>query len=287
MTVASYRDAVTRTALVDGVAVAYREAGPKGGIPLILLVHLAATLDNWDAAVIDPLAQRRHVIAFDNRGVGASGGSVPDTIEQMAEDAAHVIAALGYDRVDVFGLSMGGMVAQALVLRHPHLVRRLILAGTGPKGGKGIDKVAGTTYRDTLAATLTRRDPKELLFFNRNPAGKVAGKAFIARLSDRTADRDAPIRLGAFRTQLKAITSWGRGTPDDLGRIAQPTLIVNGDNDRMVPTVLSEDLHRRIPGSELIIYPNAGHGSVFQHHEAFTRTMVEFLEHGQDTRSTT
>jgi pimeloyl-ACP methyl ester carboxylesterase len=274
----SYRTAATRTIEVDGVAFAYRELGPRGHTPLILLVHLAATLDNWDAAVVDPLAERRHVIAFDNRGVGATGGSVPDTIEAMAEDTARFIGALGYERVDVLGLSMGGMIAQSLVLRHPHLVRRLILAGTGPQGGTGIDKVAGLTYREALAASLTRRDAKELLFFNRNRAGKAAAKAFIARLDERTTDRDTPIRLGALRTQLRAITAWGRGAPDDLARIAQSTLIVNGDDDRMVPSALSEDLHRRIPGSELIIYPDAGHGSVFQRHEAFTRAALDHLE---------
>ena len=173
----------------------------------------------------------------------------------MADDAYTFITALGLTTVDVFSFSLGGMVAQALVLKHPVLVRKLILTGTGPAGGDGIDKVAGTTYYDTLRATLTRRDPKEYLFFNRDDVGKRAARAFVERLNERTADRDAKISVQAFQTQLKAIKRWGRSTPADLSKITQPTLIANGDNDRMVPSVLSEDMHRRIAGSQLVIYP--------------------------------
>jgi pimeloyl-ACP methyl ester carboxylesterase len=136
---------------------------------------------------------------------------------------------------------------------------------------------AATTYFDMLRAALTRSDPKEYLFFNRNATGKAAARAFVNRLKERTVDRDAPIKLKAFRTQLKAIKKWGRGTPDDLSKITQPTLIANGDNDRMVPSILSEDLHRRIEGSELIMYPDSGHGGIFQFHDRFAPVAVEFL----------
>ena len=149
--ITSYSKAPAHTVSAGGVSYAYRELGPKGGIPVIFFVHLAATLDNWDPRIIDPIAQRHHVIAFDNRGVGASTGTVPDTIEAMADDAYAFITALGFSTVDVFSFSLGGMVAQALVFKHPNLVRKLILTGTGPAGGKDIDKVAGTTYYDTLA----------------------------------------------------------------------------------------------------------------------------------------
>ena len=160
------------------------------------------------------------------------------------------------------------MIAQDLVVKHPELVRKLVLTGTGPKGGKDMDKVARHhLLGHRCAPTLTRSDPKEFLFFNRNAAGKTAGKAFVERLSERTVDRDAKIKVKAFQTQLKAIKKWGRSAPADLSRITQPTLIANGDNDRMVPSVLSEDLHRRIKGSELIIYPDSGHGGIFQYHE--------------------
>jgi len=179
--------------------------------------------------------------------------------------------------VDVFGFSLGGMVAQDLVITHPQLVRKLVLTGTGPRGGKDMDKVVGVTYWDILRATLTRSDPKEFLFFNRNTIGKKAGKEFVARLRERAVDRDKDMALKGFPTQLKAIVKYGRSTPSDLTVITQPTLIANGDSDRMVPSVLSRDLHQRIAGSELIIYPDAGHGGIFQFHEEFAPLAAEFL----------
>ncbi|WP_327635418.1 alpha/beta hydrolase [Kribbella sp. NBC_00482] len=275
--ITAYKDAPARTVDAGGVTYAYRELGPKGGIPVVFFVHLAATLDNWDPRIIDPIAANHHVIAFDNRGVGASTGRVPDSIEAMADDAYAFITALGFDKIDVFSFSLGGMIAQALVVKHPDLVRKLVLTGTGPAGGKDIDKVAGTTYFDILRATVTRSDPKEFLFFNRNATGKPAARAFVDRLKERTADRDAEIKVQAFQTQLKAIKKWGRSAPADLSKITQPTLIANGDNDRMVPSVLSEDLHRRIKGSDLIIYPDSGHGGIFQYHQKFAPVAVDFL----------
>ncbi len=273
----SYAQAPARTVDVGDVTYTYRELGPKGGIPVVFFVHLAANLDNWDPRIVDPIAKDHHVITFDNRGVGASSGDVPDTVEAMADDAYTFIRALGFDKIDVFSFSLGGMIAQALVAKHPELVRKLILTGTGPAGGTDIDKVAGTTYFDILRAALTRSDPKEFLFFNRNATGKPAAKAFVKRLQERTVDRDTPVTAKAFQTQLKAIKKWGRSSPADLSKVTQPTLIANGDNDRMVPSVLSEDLHRRIAGSELIIYPDSGHGGIFQFHDRFAPIAVEFL----------
>jgi len=275
--ITSYADAPARTITAGGTTYAYRELGPKGGIPVVFFVHLAATLDNWDPRIVDAIAKTRHVITFDQRGVGASTGKVPDSIEEAADHAYEFITALGFDKIDVFSFSMGGMIAQDLIVKHPDLIRKLVLTGTGPRGGKDIDKVVGVTYRDILRATLTRSDPKEFLFFNRNAAGKPAAKAFVKRLQERTIDRDKPIGTKAFRTQLKAIQKFGRSAPSDLSTFTQPTLIANGDNDRMVPSVLSEELHRRIKGSELIIYPDSGHGGVFQFHEKFAPVAVEFL----------
>ncbi|KUM33245.1 alpha/beta fold hydrolase [Arthrobacter sp. EPSL27] len=274
----SYAAAPTRSIDADGVSYAYRELGPKGGVPVVFFHHLGANLDNWDPRIIDPIAQEHHVVTFDNRGLGASTGAVPDSIEAMADDAATFIRALGFEEVDVFGFSLGGMVAQELIGKHPGLVRKLILAGTGPRGGKGIDNVARVTYLDVLRAALVRADPKEFLFFNRNAAGKQAARAFIARLQERTAGRDRPVRIRAFRTQLKAIRDWGRAEPADLSAIRQPTLIANGDHDRMVPSNLSMDLHRRIAGSELVMYEDSGHGGIFQFHGQFVPAAVGFLK---------
>ncbi|TQJ36326.1 alpha/beta fold hydrolase [Arthrobacter sp. SLBN-122] len=276
-TVTSYAKAPAKSLTAGGNTYSYRELGPKGGIPVVFFVHLAATMDNWDPRIIDPIARNRHVITFDQPGVGASSGRVPDSIEAMADDAYSFVTALGLSRIDAFSFSMGGMIAQDLALKHPHLVRRLVLAGTGPRGGKDMDKVVFTTYWDIFRATLTRSDPKEFLFFNRNATGKAAAKAFIDRLKERTEDRDKTISTSAFQTQLKAIQKFGRSAPSDLSTLAIPTLIANGDNDRMVPSVLSNDLHRRIKASELIIYPDSGHAGIFQHHAAFARAAVAFL----------
>lgn len=273
----SYAKAPNKTVDADGITFAYRELGPAEEVPVIFFVHLAGTLDNWDPRIVDAIAQHRHVIAFDQPGVGGSSGKVPATLEEAADDAYAFITALGYRKIDVFSFSMGGMIAQDLVVKHPDLVRKLVLTGTGPRGGKDMDKVVGTTYWDVLRATVTFSDPKEFLFFNRDRAGKEAGKAFIGRLKERATDRDKNITLPAFQTQLTAIAKYGRSKPSDLSVITGPTLIANGDNDRMVPSILSKDLHERIAGSELIIYPNSGHGGIFQYWEQFAPVAVKFL----------
>lgn len=275
--VTSYAAAPAKTVTANGIRFAYRELGPRGGIPVVFFVHLAATLDNWDPRIVDAIAAHRHVITFDQQGVGASSGRVPATIEEAADDAYAFIRALGHEQIDVFSFSMGGMIAQDLVVAHPELVRRLVLTGTGPRGGKDMDKVVGVTYLDLVRSVLTRSDIKEFLFFNRDRVGKAAAKAFVGRLQERTRDRDATISNKAFTTQLKAIQRFGRSVPSDLSGITQPTLIANGDHDRMVPSTLSHDLHRRIAGSELIIYPNSGHGGIFQYWEQFAPVAARFL----------
>lgn len=276
--ITSYAQAPAKTVTVGGDTFAYRELGPTEEIPVVFFVHLAATLDNWDPRIVDAIAKTRHVITFDQLGVGASSGRVPATLEEAADDAYRFITTgLGYTKIDVFSFSMGGMIAQDLVVKHPDLVRSLILTGTGPRGGKDMDKVVRTTYWDIFRSVITRSDPKEFLFFNRDADGKRAGKAFIERLEERTVDRDQKITNKAFGTQLKAIVAYGRSAPTDLSVITAPTLIANGDNDRMVPSILSEDLHRRIAGSELIIYPNSGHGGIFQYGEKFAPVAAKFL----------
>jgi pimeloyl-ACP methyl ester carboxylesterase len=195
----------------------------------------------------------------------------------MARDAFTFIRALGFDQVDLFGLSMGGMIAQVIAQQQPQLVRKMIIAGTGPAGGEGVDKVTRITYLDTARGLLTRQDPKQFLFFTRTPNGRRAGKEFLARLEERTNDRDKAISVRSFRAQLKAIHRWGRQTPADLASIHQPVLLINGDSDKMVPTKNTVDLHRRLPNSQLVIYPDAGHGGVFQFHQDFAKRALEFL----------
>src|SRR5437763_4635340 len=268
----------TRTITAGGVAFAYRELGANNpGTPVVFLIHLAAVLDNWDPRLVDGLATSHHVITFDTRGVGASSGAPASSIEQMATDAITFIRAMGFEQVDLFGFSMGGMIAQEIVLMEPHLVRKMIIAGTGPAGGEGISKVARVTYLDIVRGFLTRQDPKQFLFFTRTPNGIRAGKEFLARLKERSENRDKEATVTVLQAQLKALRRWGSKEPADLSKIQQPVLVANGDSDRMVPTKNTHDLARRLPHSDLIIYPDAGHGGVFQFHADFVPKALAFL----------
>ena len=224
-----WRDAPTQSVSAAGADFAYRELGQhNGGTPVVFLVHLAAVLDNWDPRVVDGFAAKHHVVAFDNRGVGASTGTPANTIEQMADDAIAFVKAKGFKQVDLFGFSMGGMIAQEIVLKEPDLVRKLILAGTGPAGGPGISTVAGVANYDLLRATFTGQDPKQYLFFTRTPNGIDAGKVFLKRLQERTKNRDKDISIGAYVAQLQALSAWGQKRPADLSVIKQPVLVEIG-----------------------------------------------------------
>ena len=273
-----YKDAPTSMIDVGGANFAYRQLGASNGVPVIFLNHLGAVLDNWDPRVIDGVAARRRVITFDNRGVGASEGSTPDSVEAMARDAVAFIRALGFAQVDLVGFSLGGMVSQVIAQEEPQLVRRIVLAGTGSAGGVGIDKVTSLTIRDMVKGALTFKDPKHYLFFTRTANGKSAARAFMQRLKERTDNRDKPISITAFRAQLKAIHAWGRQKPSDLTGIRQPVLVANGEADRMVPSSNSVDLARRLPNAQLTLYKDAGHGGIFQYHEEFVPRVLEFLE---------
>lgn len=275
----TWTESPTSQVKTGGEILAYRELGTAGGPPVLMLAHLGATLDEWDPRVIDALAQNHHVLAVDLPGVGASTGIVPPTIKAMADAAVGFIEAMGFTSVDIAGFSMGGFIAQQIALDRPDLVRRLVLTGTGPAGGHGINKTTGPAYVywDMLRGTMARTDAKEFLFFNRDDTGRTAAKAYLKRLNERIMDRDTPITVRAFRTQLKAIQAWGREKPQNLSLITAPTLIANGDRDRMVPSDLSADLHRRIPNSKLMLYPNSGHGGVFQHHKQFNHIALEHL----------
>lgn len=274
----TWKTVPTQTISANGISFAYREMGQhNGGTPVVFLVHLAAVLDNWDPRIMDGIAAQRHVIAFDNRGVGASTGSPSNSIEQMADDVITFIQAKGLDQVDLFGFSMGGMIAQEMALKQPQLIRKMILAGTGPAGGEGISTVAGVANFDILRGLLTGQDPKQYLFFTRTPNGIEAGKAFLARLNERTDNRDTEISVAAYIAQLQALRAWGQKKPADLSVLKQPVLVVNGDHDRMVPTTNTHDLARRLPHSTAIIYPDAGHGGIFQFHTDFVPSALAFL----------
>ena len=274
----TYQHAPTETIDIGGTRFAYRQLGADTGVPVVFLNHLAAVLDNWDPRVIDGIAAKRRVIVFDNRGIGASGSSTPNSVEAMARDAIAFIRQLGFDQVDLLGFSLGGMVSQVIAQDQPQLVRKLILAGTGPAGGEGIDKVTPITLRAMTRGAVTFKDPKTYLFFTRTQNGRKAAREFLERLKERTQDRDKAISPISFRAQLKAIHAWANQQPSDLSNIRQPALIANGDQDRMVPSSNSVELARRLPNARLKLYPDAGHGGVFQYHQEFVAEALDFLE---------
>jgi pimeloyl-ACP methyl ester carboxylesterase len=271
-------DVPTRTIDVGGVPFAYRELGPAEGVPVVFLHHLMAVLDDWDPRVIDGIAARHRVITFDNRGVGASGGTVPHTVEKMGQDAIAFIRAMGLEQVDLLGFSLGGAVAQMVALQAPELVRRMILAGTGPRGAGGVEEITKIAVGAYVKSALTLKDARTFLFFPRNVEGKRAAKDYFARLKERTQNRDKGISLQARRAQLKAIRAAGLHEPDDLSVITQPVFVANGDHDLMVASSHSTDIARRIPNARLKIYPNSGHGGVFQYHREFVTEVLEFLD---------
>jgi pimeloyl-ACP methyl ester carboxylesterase len=273
----TWKDTPNRTIDVGDVTFAYRELGPGSDIPVVFLHHLTAVLDDWDPRVIDGIAAHHRVIAFDNRGVGASGGSVPPTVEQMGTDAVAFIRALGLVRVDLLGFSLGGGVAQMVALQAPDLVRRMILAGTGPRGGGGIDKMATIVGSAYAKALFTLSDPRNFLFFPRTPEGKRAAADYLGRLKERSRNRDKKISNQARIAQIKSIRHAGQSEPDDLSLITQPVFVANGDHDLMVDSAHSTDMARRLPNAQLKIYPDSGHGGVFQHYQAFVPDALHFL----------
>jgi pimeloyl-ACP methyl ester carboxylesterase len=274
----AWKNAPTKTVDVGGTKMVYRQLGPDTGVPVIFLNHLAAELDRWDPRVVDGIATRRRVIVFDNRGIGASEGKTPTSVEAMARDAVAFIRALGFAQVDLFGFSLGGFISQVIAQAEPQLVRKIILAGTGPAGGPGIDKVTSVTIRDVVKGVLTFRHPEYYLFFTATRNGRNEARKFLARLKERSEDRDKGVAIAAFSAQLKAIHAWGRQRPADLSRIHHPVLVANGDHDKMVPSNNSVDMARRLPNAELVLYEDAGHGGVFQYHQAFVKKALEFLE---------
>ncbi|HRH70441.1 MAG TPA: alpha/beta hydrolase [Flavobacteriales bacterium] len=261
----------------NGIKYAYRRLGNRQAVPVIYFNHLSANLDNCDPRVMDGLAAKHEIISFDTRGVGSTSGTVATSIQDMAKDGLAFIKALGYSQVDIIGFSMGGFIAQELMAMEPTLVRKLVLAGSGPRGGKGVSDVVGITYWDIVKGIFTFRDAKFYLFFTTTTNGKNAARNFLARLKERTADRDKAVPVSTIRTQLHAIRDWGHEQPADLSVFKQPVLVINGDNDRMVPTPNSYDMAKRFPNAALHIYEEAAHGAVFQHHEDFVKRALAFF----------
>jgi pimeloyl-ACP methyl ester carboxylesterase len=255
----TFQNAKTKTIDVAGTKFAYREFGENKGVPVIFLNHLAAELDRWDPRVVDGIASKRRVIVFDNRGIGGSEGSAPNTVEAMATDAIAFIHALGFEQVDLFGFSLGGFVSQVIVQEEPQLIRKIILGGTGPAGGTGIDKVTRVTIYDMIKAGLTFKHPEYYLFFTTTTNGRRSASEFLKRLKERDRDRVKGVSIPAFISQLKAIHAWGVQKPDDLSGIRQPVFVANGDSDKRWCRAVIRSTWRDVcqtPGSRSITMPD-------------------------------
>ena len=274
----THNEAVTRTVDVGGTPFAYREVGPTTGTPLVLLHHFTGVLDDWDPAVVDGLAAAHRLVLVDLRGVGASGGTTPDSVEAMAADAISFIQALGLPAVDLLGFSLGGMVAQEIVQRRPDLVRRIVLAGTSPAGDAGPADTLTVLRNAMEIAGAEGKHPKHFLFFSPTAASQAAADAFLGRLDQRTQDRDTAVTDKTIGAQVTALAKWERDSSSaGLAHVHQPVLVVNGDDDTMIPTISSFNLADQLPDAELSIYPDSGHGALFQHHELFVRQVLDFL----------
>ncbi|MES2284076.1 MAG: alpha/beta hydrolase [Bacteroidota bacterium] len=261
----------------NGIKFAYRRLGSKQEIPIIYFNHLTANLDNCDPRIMDGMAQKHEIISFDYRGVGSTSGEDAKSINDMAKDCIAFIKALGYEKVDIMAFSMGGFISQELMEMEATLVRKIILAGSGPRGGKGISDVVKLTYWDIFKGYLTFVDPKFYLFFTSTKNGKTAAREFLKRLRERTVNRDTPVKIKTLQAQLKAISIWGHEQPADLSKFKLPVLVINGDNDRMVPTPNSYDMAKRFPNAQLHIYEEAAHGAIFQHHDDFVKRALTFF----------
>ena len=265
----------------NGLSYAYRRLGRVGeGVPLVFLQHFRGDIDNWDPALIDPIAAERDVILFDNAGIGSTSGTVPSTVSGMAHDAIAFVEALGLAQVDLFGFSLGGFVAQAITLSRPSLVRRLILAGTGAQGAAGM----GAWSRDVADRLVLKQQPggEDLLFvfYAHTPTSQGAGQASLGRIFQRQQGRDIGVTLAGKDAQYQAILAWGE--PDGhfaerLAGIGAPTLILQGDNDIMIPTEASRTLAEFIPNARITIFPDASHGSIFQYATEAAAETVAFL----------
>lgn len=276
----THQTAPTQYIDANGIRFAYRRFGKQQGVPVVLNMHFTGTMDHWDPMVTDGLAQDREVILFNNAGISSTSGEVPTSVEEMAANAARFIKALGLPQVDVLGFSLGGLVAQTLAIAEPALVRRLVLVGTGPRSGEAM---ASLTPEAVEVFSATYQNPDDLwlgVFFTPSPASQAAGRAYLERFRLRSEGRDPEVNESVAPAQLAALAKWG--APQDkpfeyLAALHQPTLVINGDNDVIIYSINSWHLQQHIPNAQLILYPDANHGSQYQYPERFVGHVSTFL----------
>ena len=272
-------DSIRRVTAENGIEDAYRDFGGSD-VPLVLLQHFRGNLDNWDPALVDALAAERRVVTFDNVGVGATTGTTPSTIEAMAHDAIAFLDALGLERIDLLGFSIGSFVAQEIALIRPDLLRRLVLASAAPQGAPGMHGWAP----DVIAAVGGREpNPEGYLevFFAHSDSSRQAGQEAAGRIFGRTTDRDEPCSWETRQAQYDAICAWGIPNHALLERvmgIQLPVFVANGDSDPMILPRYSYLLAGLLPDARLKLYADSAHGFLFQHHEEFAADVHAFLD---------
>ncbi|MFZ4928008.1 alpha/beta fold hydrolase [Chryseobacterium sp. Mn2064] len=273
----NHQNAKTQFVNVKGNTIAYRTLGNENGIPLVLLPGLGGSMDDWDPAITDGLSKKYKVIIFDNKGVASSEGTTPNTVQAMADDAVDFIKALNLNKVNIMGFSMGGFVAQRIVLTEPSLINKVILTGTGPQGAIGLSNlpniIAGTAGLSAEASFLK-------FGFTESSQSIAAGKASYARIQLRTTDRDLPLSDNTSNAQFTAVLSWAQPDADaliTLKKIKNPVLIVHGENDLPVSVQNAKNMAQVLEHAELLIFPDSGHASFFQNHETFVNKAIDFL----------
>ena len=273
----------TRVVEANGIRFAYRRWGKEGRLPLVFNQHFTGNLDNWDPAVLDGLAREREVIIFNNAGVASSTGEVPETFEGMAKNAESFIDGLGLKQVDLLGFSIGGFVAQQIVLDRPDLVRKLILVGTGPRNQDVGDGQNGLTPEAVAIFGATYNPPENLwlkVFFTESEKSQAAGREFLKRYMSRMEDRDLPVSDKVAPAQMAAVAAWKTHPGEPLGYledIKQPTLVVSGNHEFICYAINAFNLAQNMPDAKLILYPDANHGSWYQYHDDFVFETNRFL----------
>jgi pimeloyl-ACP methyl ester carboxylesterase len=269
--------APTEFVSAQGIKFACRRFGKPNGTPLLFLQHFSGNMDSWDPAVVNALAKDRPVVVFNNAGVGTSSGETPDNVAQMALDAMKFISALGLKRIDLVGYSLGGFIAQKLAADQPALVKKIILVGTAPQGGE-------EHLLEVLADALSRKgveDPRLPLFFTKSDGSQAAGRAFLKRAKVRAVDRDPESGKAITDPQAKALITWcATKDPNNsiLKSINQPILIVSGSSDTMLPDQNAYFMFKHLRNARLVLYPDSGHGVLFQYPKSFVDHAVLFLE---------
>ncbi|GLU55211.1 alpha/beta hydrolase [Dyadobacter frigoris] len=276
----THNTAPTQFVETAGIRFAYRRFGKKEGIPVVLNMHFTGTMDHWDPAVTDGLAAEREVIIFNQAGISSTSGETPESIYEMANHEAAFIDALEIKQIDLLGFSMGGLVAQQLVLDRPELVRKLVLVGTGPKGGEGMQSLTPEAQEIFGATYETPGDLWLKVHFSPSEKSQAAGRKFLERTALRTIDRDPLSKDTVAGAQVAALGAYNVITEDrysDLKKIKQPTLVINGSTDVIIYTINSYILQQNLPDATLVLFPDSNHGSLFQYPSEFVGYVNSFL----------